>query len=103
MGPVIPNLRTCAAAPLSVGLGVLALFFAMSWDLTLKVTSDAPANVHVTAPEVHWIFYALPAIVLFVAFVVLLKRTISAWRGRKQPRPSSRRSPNSRRSNGGSL
>jgi hypothetical protein len=70
---------------LSMCLGVLALFFAMSWDLTLKVTSDAPANVHVSAPEVHWIFYALPAIILFIAFVVLLKRLIIAWRGRNRP------------------
>jgi hypothetical protein len=70
---------------LSAGLGVLALFFAMSWDLTLEVTSDAPANVHVTAPEVHWIFYALPAIIFFIAFVVLLRRVIGAWRGRNRP------------------
>ncbi len=70
---------------LSAGLGVMALFFAMSWDLTLEVTSDAPADVHVTAPEVHWIFYALPALILFVAFVVLLRRVIGAWRGRNRP------------------
>ena len=73
---------------LSACLGMLALFIAMSWDLTLKVTSDAPANVHVTAPEVHWIFYALPALILFVAFVVLLKRIIGAWRGRNRPAAS---------------
>jgi hypothetical protein len=88
---------------LSVFLGVLALFAVMAWDLTLEYDTDAPADVDVYLPEVHWSFYALPAIILFVAFVVLLRRTISAWRGRKQPRPSSRRSPNSRRSNGGSL
>jgi hypothetical protein len=70
---------------LSAGLGVLALFFAMSWDLTLEVTSDAPADVHVTAPEVHWIFYAFPAIIFFIAFVVLLRRVIGAWRGRNRP------------------
>src|SRR5215207_30160 len=70
---------------LSVGLGVLALVFAMSWDLTLEYNTDAPANVDVSLPEVHWIFYALPAIVLFVAFVVLLKRLIVAWRRRNRP------------------
>jgi hypothetical protein len=76
---------------LSVGLGVLALFFAMSWDLTLEYNTDAPADVHVYLPEVHWIFYALPAIVLFVAFVVLLKRLIIAWRGRNRPAGSALR------------
>jgi hypothetical protein len=70
---------------LSLCLGVLALFFAMSWDLILEVDTDAPANVNVSLPEVHWIFYALPAIILLIAFVVLLKRLIIAWRGRKGP------------------
>jgi hypothetical protein len=70
---------------LSLCLGLVALFFAMSWDLILEVDTDAPANVNVSFPEVHWIFYALPAIVFLVAFVVLLKRLIIAWRGRKGP------------------
>jgi hypothetical protein len=70
---------------LSLCLGVLALFFAMGWDLTLEVNTDAPANVNVSLPEVHWIFYALPAIVFLVAFIVLLKRLIVAWRGRNGP------------------
>jgi hypothetical protein len=70
---------------LSLCLGVLALFLAMSWDLTLEVDTDAPANVNVSLPEVHWIFYALPAIIFFIAFVVLLKRLITAWQGRNRP------------------
>ena len=70
---------------LSVCLGVLALFIAMSWDLTLEVNTDAPANVNVSLPEVHWIFYALPALIFLIAFVVLLKRLIIAWRGRNGP------------------
>jgi hypothetical protein len=70
---------------LSLCLGALALFFAMSWDLILEVDTDAPANVNVSLPEVHWIFYALPAIMFFIAFVVLLKRLIIAWRGRNGP------------------
>ena len=70
---------------LSLCLGVLALFFAMSWDLILEVNTDATAQVNVSLPEVHWIFYALPAIVFLIAFVVLLKRLINAWRGRNRP------------------
>jgi hypothetical protein len=67
---------------LSLCLGLLALFFAMAWDLTLEVNTDAPAIVNVSLPEVHWIFYALPAIIFLIAFVVLLKRLIIAWRRR---------------------
>jgi TRAP-type C4-dicarboxylate transport system permease small subunit len=70
---------------LSLFLGLLALFLAMSWDLILEVDTDAPANVNVSLPEVHWIFYALPAIIFLIAFCVLLKRLIIAWRGRKGP------------------
>jgi hypothetical protein len=70
---------------LSLFLGLVALAFAMSWDLILEVDTDAPANVDVTLPEVHWIFYALPASIFFIAFVVLLKRLIVAWRGRNRP------------------
>jgi hypothetical protein len=70
---------------LSLFLGVLALFLAMSWDLTLEVTSDATPNVNVTLPEVHWIFYALPAIVFLIAFVVLLRRLVIAWGMRNRP------------------
>jgi hypothetical protein len=70
---------------LSLCLGLLALFFAMSWDLTLEVNTDAPSIVNVSLPEVHWIFYALPAIIFLVAFAVLLKRLIIAWRRRNGP------------------
>ena len=70
---------------LSVFLGVLALFAVMAWDLTLEYDTDAPADVDVYLPEVHWIFYALPTIVFSVAFVVLLRRLIVAWRRRNRP------------------
>jgi hypothetical protein len=51
----------------------------------LKYTSDAPANVNFTLPEVHWIFYALPAIIFFIAFVFGLKRLVIAFRRRRLP------------------
>jgi hypothetical protein len=63
---------------LSVCLGGLALVFGMSWDISLRYTTDAPANVNFTLPEVHWIFYALPAIIFFIAFVVGLRRLVIA-------------------------
>ena len=67
---------------LSMCFGVFALIFGMAWDVTLKVKSGSSANVHFTLPEVHWIFYALPAIIFFIAFVVALKRLIIASRKR---------------------
>ena len=73
---------------LGLFLGFLALVIAMSWDFTIEVTSDAPdlsANVNVTLPEVHWIFYALPALIFLIAFVVLLRRLIVAWGRRNRP------------------
>jgi hypothetical protein len=51
----------------------------------LEVDTDAPANVNVSLPEVHWIFYALPAIIFLIAFCGLLKRLLIAWRGRNGP------------------
>ena len=70
---------------LGLFLGFLTLVIAMSWDITVEVTSGAPANVNVTLPEVHWIFYALPAIISLVAFVVHLRRLIVAWGKRNRP------------------
>jgi hypothetical protein len=67
---------------LSVCLGGLALVFGMSWDIRLNYTTDAPANVNFILPEVHWIFYALPAMIFFIAFVVALKRLAIALRRR---------------------
>ena len=69
---------------LSLCLSLLALVIAMAWDFTLEVNAGAPADVNLSLPEVHWIFYALPAIIFFIAFVVLLKRLIIAWRGRNR-------------------
>jgi hypothetical protein len=70
---------------LSVCLGGLALVVGMGWDIRLKYTTDAPANVNFSIPEVHWIFYALPAIIFFIAFVVGLKRLVIAMRRRQRP------------------
>jgi hypothetical protein len=69
----------------SVCLGGLALVVGMSWNIRLKYTSDAPANVNFSLPEVHWIFYALPAIIFFIAFIVGLKRLVIAMRRRHRP------------------
>lgn len=71
---------------LSLFLGFLALVIAMSWEINIdiEVTSDAPA-INMTLPEVHWIFFALPALIFLIAFVVHLKRLIIAWGRRNRP------------------
>lgn len=84
MGTALPNLCTDAIAPPQCVLGGLALIVGMSWDITLKYTTDAPANVNFFLPEVHWIFYALPTSIFFLAFVVGLKRLVGALRRRRQ-------------------
>ena len=76
---------------LSLFLGFLALVIAMSWDINIEVTSDAPANVNVTLPEVHWIFFALPALISLVPLVVHLRRLIVAWGRRNRPASESSR------------
>jgi len=68
----------------SVCLGGFALIVGLAWDIRLKVTSEAPANVNFILPEVHWIFYALPAMIFFMAFVVALKRLVVALRRRQR-------------------
>jgi len=81
----------------SVCFGGLALVVAMSREVTLEVTSGevawevtskTPGGVDSILPEVRWLFCALPAIVCFVAFVVLLRRIITAWRRRNRPAAS---------------
>jgi hypothetical protein len=68
----------------SVCLGGFALIVGLAWDFRLKVTSEASANVNFILPEVHWIFYALPAMIFFMAFVVALKRLVIALRRRQR-------------------
>ena len=69
---------------LSVCLGGFALIVGLAWDVRLKVTSEAPANVNFILPEVHWIYFALPAMIFFMAFVVALKRLVVALRRRQR-------------------
>ena len=69
---------------LSVCLGVLALVAARPEGVTWEVTTEEiPKTVTVYAED-PWIF-AVPAIIFFIAFVVVLKRIIIAWRGRNRP------------------
>ena len=87
MGPALPSFRAdLTAPPQRVLLGGLALVFAMSWNIRFNYNTEASANVNFTLPEVHWIFYALPAIFFLVAFMVGLKRLVTALRRRQRPK-----------------
>jgi hypothetical protein len=72
----------------------MALVIAMSAEATLEVTSGVatlvvtsidPAYVSLIPPDVLKLLYALLALIFFIAFVVLLKRIIIAWRRRNRP------------------
>jgi hypothetical protein len=79
----------------SVFFGGLALLVGMAWEITVQATSEEevtwevtskdPGGVNMIPPEVQSLFYALPAIIFFIASVVLLKRIIIAWRRRNRP------------------
>lgn len=66
--------------------GGLALVFAMSRDIGFEYNTEASANVNFTLPEVHWISYALLAIFFLIAFIVGLKRLVTALRRRQRPK-----------------
>jgi hypothetical protein len=62
----------------------LTLVFYMSWDIHLNVDTGASANVHFTLPEVSWVYYALFTGLVFAAFVLLLRRLLTAWKRRSR-------------------
>ena len=62
----------------------LTLVFLMSWDINLNVDAGGSANVHFTLPEVSWAYYALFTGLVFAAFVLLLRRLLTAWKKRSR-------------------
>jgi len=62
----------------------LTLVFFMSWDVHLNYDAGGSANAHITLPEVSWIYYALFTGVVFAAFILLLRRLLTAWKKRSR-------------------
>src|SRR5215204_5240775 len=62
----------------------LTLVILMSWDINLNVDGGGSANVHFTLPEVSWAYYALLTGLVFTAFVLLLRRLVTAWKKRSR-------------------
>jgi hypothetical protein len=62
----------------------LTLVIYMSWDIHLNYDAGGSANAHITLPEVSWIYYALFTGVVFAAFILLLRRLLTAWKKRSR-------------------
>ena len=56
----------------------LTLVFFMSWNVNLNVETGAPADVHFFLPQVSWVYYALFTVLIFAAFILLLRRLVTA-------------------------
>jgi hypothetical protein len=65
-------------------LAGLTLVIFMLWDINLNVDAGGSANVHITLPEVSWVYYAVFTGLVFAAFVLLLKRLLAAWKKRSR-------------------
>ncbi len=65
-------------------LAGLTLVILMSWDIQLNVQTGASANVHFILPEVSWVYYALCTGLVFAAFILLLRRLVTAWKKRSR-------------------
>jgi len=65
-------------------LAGLTLVFFMSWDIHLNYDAGGSANAQFALPEVSWINYALFTGVVFAAFILLLRRLLTAWKKRSR-------------------
>jgi hypothetical protein len=74
---------------LSVLLGLMALVTALAAASAKEVTLEGSSwyiKVAVDSPLDAIIFFALPAIIFFIAFVACLRLLLKAWRRRYPPR-----------------
>jgi hypothetical protein len=63
----------------------LSLVIYMSWDIHLNSDlAGSRMNIHFTLPNVSWPYYALFTGLVFAAFVLLLRRLITAWKKRSR-------------------
>jgi hypothetical protein len=62
----------------------VTLAILLAWNIRLNVDTGASANVHFYLPQVSWVYYALITVVIFAAFVQLLRRLVAAWKNRSR-------------------
>ncbi|HSK85212.1 MAG TPA: hypothetical protein VK902_17705 [Rubrobacter sp.] len=65
-------------------LAGLTLVIVMAWNVNLNIETGAPTEVHFTLPKVHWGYFALFTGLVFAAFVLLLRRLLTAWKNRSR-------------------
>jgi hypothetical protein len=65
-------------------LAALTLAVLLSWNVNLDVDTGAPSDVTFKLPVVSWVYYALFTGLVLTAFVLLLKRLITAWTKRSR-------------------
>jgi hypothetical protein len=62
----------------------VTLAILLSWNIRINVDTGAPANVDFFLPQVSWVYYALIAVLVFAAFIQLLRRLVAAWKNRSR-------------------
>jgi hypothetical protein len=65
-------------------LAFLTIAVLLSWNVNLNVQTGAPSEVTFELPVVSWVYYALFTGLVLAAFVLLLKRLITAWMKRSR-------------------
>jgi hypothetical protein len=65
-------------------LAVLTLAVLLSWNVNLNVETGAPSEVTFVLPVVSWVYYVVFTGLVFAAFVLLLKRLVTAWKKRSR-------------------
>jgi hypothetical protein len=65
-------------------MAFLTLAVLLSWNVNLNVDTGAPSEVTFMLPGVSWVYYALFTGLVLAAFVLLLKRLITAWKKRSR-------------------
>jgi hypothetical protein len=65
-------------------MAFLTLIVLLSWNVNLNVETEAPSEVTFVLPVVSWVYYAVFTGLVFAAFVILLKRLLTAWKKRSR-------------------
>jgi hypothetical protein len=65
-------------------MAFLTLAVLLSWNVNLNVETGAPSEVTFVLPVVSWVYYAVFTGLVFAAFVLLLKRLLTAWKKRSR-------------------
>jgi hypothetical protein len=65
-------------------MAFLTLTVLLSWNVNLNVETEAPSEVTFVLPVVSWVYYAVFTGLVFAAFILLLKRLLTAWKKRSR-------------------